>query len=67
MNKDTSGFPGGSQEGDRVIVYLQMSYQLGGYCLIVPSDHIRTLDMSVEDGLRWVLTAGVSGFKDNTA
>jgi uncharacterized membrane protein len=47
-------------EEDTVVVYLQMSYQLGGYAIIVPKDRIHPLDMSVEQALQWVLTAGIS-------
>jgi uncharacterized membrane protein len=62
MSKDTSRLPSGPRRNDAV-VYLQTSCQLGGYYFIVPGDQTRPLDMSVEDGLRWVLTAGVSGFE----
>lgn len=44
---------------DRVAVYLPMSYQLGGYTLLVPRDRLRPLDLGVEDAMRRILTAGV--------
>lgn len=48
------------QIGDgQVAVYLPMSYQLGGFTVIVPADKIREIDMSVEDALRFCVTAGV--------
>ena len=50
---------GVSPEG-HVVVYFQMSYQIGGYSCVVPRDLIRPVDMNVEQGLQWVLTAGVS-------
>jgi len=46
---------------DRVAVYLPMSYQLGGYTVLVPRDRLRPLDLGVEDAMRRVLTAGVGG------
>ena len=42
-----------------VAVYLPMSYQLGGFTVIVPADKIREIDMTVEDALRFCVTAGV--------
>lgn len=44
----------------KVAVYLPMSYQLGGFTVIVAADAVRELSMSVEDALRFCLTAGVS-------
>lgn len=47
-------------EDDEVAVYLQMSYQVGGYTVIVPRHLIEPVDMRVEDAIRFVLTAGVT-------
>lgn len=46
---------------DRVSVYLPMSYQLGGFVVVVPRAKVQPMDISVQDGLRLVLTAGVGG------
>lgn len=43
----------------RVSVYLPMSYQIGGYMLLLPPERLEPLDISVEDAMRLVLTAGV--------
>ena len=48
-------------------VYLPMSYQIGGYTVFVPKSALEPLDMSVEDAMRFTLTAGVSGGKPETA
>ena len=45
---------------DRVAVYLPMSYQLGGFTVLVPRTKVRELSMSVEDALRFCVTAGVA-------
>ncbi|NKF24697.1 DUF502 domain-containing protein [Solimonas marina] len=45
---------------DCVAVYMPMSYQIGGYTAIVPRQYLTPLDMSVEDAMRFVITAGVS-------
>jgi uncharacterized membrane protein len=42
-------------------VYLPMSYQIGGYTLYLPRSLVEPLDMSVEDAMRFTLTAGMSG------
>lgn len=44
-----------------VVVYLQMSYQLGGYSLMIPKKHLTPIDMDVEEAMRFIMTAGISG------
>jgi uncharacterized membrane protein len=41
-------------------VYLPMSYQIGGYTLYLPESRFQRLEMSVEEGMRMVLTAGMN-------
>lgn len=48
-----------SNDRDRVAVYLPMSYQVGGYTLMVPRDRVTELDLDVADAMRLVLTAGI--------
>ena len=50
----------GDKEGDIVAVYFPMSYQIGGYTLYLHRDRLATLDLSVEEAMRIVLTGGVS-------
>lgn len=57
--------PEGIGGENHVAVYLPMSYQVGGYTLILPRDEVELVDMSIEDCLRFVLTAGIRG-KDKT-
>ena len=45
-------------EGE-VAVYLPMSYQVGGYTVFMPRSQVREIEMSREDAMRFVLTAGV--------
>lgn len=44
---------------DTVAVYLPMSYQIGGYTLLLARDRVEPLDMSAQDAMRFVLTAGL--------
>lgn len=53
--------PEGFGKEDHVVVFGQWSSQIGGYCFIVPRDAVRPVDMTVEEGMRWAITAGISG------
>ncbi len=44
---------------DLVAVYLPWSYQIGGFTVYVPRSRVTPLGMSVEEGLKFALTAGV--------
>lgn len=50
--------PGVGFEGE-VAVYLPMSYQVGGYTVMVPRASINPVQMSREEAMRFVLTAGL--------
>jgi uncharacterized membrane protein len=51
--------PGGIGSSDQVAVYLPMSYQLGGYTVLMPRDRVHAVDMPIEQAMRFALTAGV--------
>lgn len=51
------------QDDDVVAVYLPFSYQIGGYTIYVPRSRVKPVDMSMEDAMRLVLTAGLSKTK----
>lgn len=63
--EDFSGLPENLGGDDTVAVYLPMSYQIGGYTLMLPRRHIESLDLSLEDAMRYALTAGVSARQEN--
>jgi len=46
---------------DQVAVFLPFSYQMGGNTVIMSRENIVEIDMSVEDALRFIATAGVVG------
>lgn len=51
--------PGLAEEGD-IAVYLPMSYQIGGYTVILPKSQVRSIpNMTMEEGMRFTVTAGV--------
>lgn len=45
---------------DVVAVYMPMSYQIGGYTLLMPRDQLESVDMSTPEAIRFALTAGVT-------
>ncbi|AXQ31745.1 DUF502 domain-containing protein [Solimonas sp. K1W22B-7] len=50
----------GCDTGGCVAVYLPMSYQIGGYTVMLPRQHLTPMDMSFEEAMRFVITAGMS-------
>jgi uncharacterized membrane protein len=46
---------------DSVLVYMPLSYMIGGYVVLMPRSAVRPLDMSMEEAMRFTLTAGVTG------
>lgn len=51
-----TGLP--ADEG-KTAVYFPMSYQIGGYMVLLPRERLTPLDMKVEDALRLAITAGI--------
>ena len=44
-----------------VAVYFPMSYQIGGYTLLLPRSRVEPIDIPIEAAMRIVLTGGMSG------
>lgn len=57
---DLAGLPAGINDAGTVAVYLPLSYQIGGYMVLVPRASVEPLEMSLEDAMRLTLTAGLS-------
>ena len=58
---DPEKLPEDFREEDSVLVYLPLSYMIGGYAALIPRSAIRPVDMSMEEAMRFTLTAGVTG------
>ena len=58
--QDWDGLPGNMGGEDEVAVYMPMSYQVGGYTLILPRKHLEPVDMGIDEAMRFALTAGMS-------
>ena len=57
--------PESFRDRDSVLVYLPMSYMVGGYTLLIPRSELRPLKMSMDEAMRFVLTAGITGQGEN--
>jgi len=59
--EDPQRLPPSFRDRDSVLVYLPMSYMVGGYALLIPRSDLRQLDMTRDEAMRFVLTAGITG------
>lgn len=59
--EDEQRLPPSFRDRDSVLVYLPMSYMVGGYTLLVPRSELHPLQMSRDEAMRFVLTAGITG------
>ena len=58
---DPQRMPEDFREKDSVLVYLPLSYMIGGYAVLVPKSAVRPVNMTMEAAMRFTLTAGVTG------
>ena len=58
---DMERLPTGFNDADSLLVYLPMAYMIGGYALLVPRRDVMPVDMGMEEAMRFILTAGVTG------
>lgn len=59
--EDPERLPPSFRDRDCVLVYLPMSYMVGGYTILVSRSEIRPLQMTRDEAMRFVLTAGITG------
>jgi len=52
---------------DDVAVYMPMSYQVGGYTLFLPRDSVQAIDMTMDQAMRFAVTAGMTAGGDKSA
>lgn len=57
----SGGLPefGAAGEG-KIAVFVPLSFQMTGMTLIVPADRVKNVDMTVEQGIRYTLSAGLA-------
>ena len=57
--EEFADLPGGIGGPAEIAVYPPMSYQVGGYTVIVPRDSVQAIEMPREDAMKFILTAGL--------
>ncbi|WP_366921982.1 DUF502 domain-containing protein [Metallumcola ferriviriculae] len=50
---------------DHVAIYVQQSMQWAGNLVLVPKDRVTLLDIPVEDGMKFLVSAGIAGNGNN--
>lgn len=55
--------PESFREQDSVLVYIPMSYMIGGFTVFIPRSEVRPLNMSMDEAMRFTITAGITGKK----
>ncbi|MGM0541313.1 MAG: DUF502 domain-containing protein [Pseudomonadota bacterium] len=58
---DSQKLPDGFNEQGSILVYLPLSYQVGGYAVLVPRSAVTPVDLNMEEAMRFTLTAGMTG------
>lgn len=59
--ENESRLPESFRGKDKVMVYIPMSYMIGGFTLFIPKANVRPLKMSLDEAMRFTLTAGITG------
>jgi uncharacterized membrane protein len=57
---DFSSLPAGIGEEGEIAVYLPLSYQIGGYTVIVPRSAVKPVNMSTHRAMGFVVTGGMT-------
>ncbi len=64
--EDPERLPEAFRNSDSVLVYIPMSYMIGGFTLLIPKADISPCQMNMEEAMRFALTAGIAGKSDDT-
>lgn len=59
--EDSSRMPDSFKDRDSVLVYIPMSYMIGGFTVLIPRKDVSTCKMNMDEAMRFVLTAGITG------
>jgi len=63
--EDCARLPESFRDRDSVLVYIPMSYMIGGFTVLVSRADVTPCKMSMEEAMRFVLTAGITGKNGN--
>ena len=64
---DFSSLPAGIGEEGEIAVYLPLSYQIGGYTVIVPRSSVKPVNISTHRAMGFVVTGGMTTDKGQNA
>lgn len=64
---DFSSLPAGIGEEGEIAVYLPLSYQIGGYTVIVPRSSVKPVNISIHRAMGFVVTGGMTTDKGHNA
>lgn len=56
----TENLPEDFRGEDSILVYIPLSYMIGGYTVLLPRSAVRPVNMNMEEAMRFTLTAGVT-------
>jgi uncharacterized membrane protein len=59
--EDSSRMPDAFHDRDSLLVYIPMSYMIGGFTLLIPRKDLSPCNMSMDEAMRFALTAGITG------
>ena len=59
--EDASRLPDAFHGRDSLLVYIPMSYMIGGFTLLIPRKDLSPCKMSMDEAMRFALTAGITG------
>ena len=59
--ENSERLPESLRRSDSVLVYIPMSYMIGGFTLLIPQQDIKPCQMNMDEAMRFVLTAGIAG------
>ena len=59
--EEESRLPESFRKPECVLVYIPMSYLIGGFTLLIPRSEVTPCKMNTDEAMRFVLTAGITG------
>ena len=59
--EDPQKLPESFRDRDSVLVYIPMSYMIGGFTLLIPKKDVKPCKMKMDEAMRFALTAGITG------
>lgn len=65
--QDAKSLDGYALVSDPVLVYLPMSYQVGGYLLVLPRSAVQPIDMPFDEAMSFIFMAGMKDIENGAS